>query len=74
MPLAQKMAETLCASGHVVAWLEEIELNARENWPLPRPVRFDVGQALEGHVDLSEAMLAIHAGLFYGLHFFAVDD
>ena len=67
LPLAQKMAETLCASGHVVAWLEEIELNARENWPLPRPVRFDVGQALEGHVDLSEAMLAIHAGLFYGL-------
>ena len=66
LPLVQMICSSL-AETHVVAWIDEIDLNAREQWPLPASLRFDLGQALEGHVDLSQAMHAIKPRLFYAL-------
>lgn len=66
-PLAQLLSQDLAVRGHTVAWIDEIDLSEREEWPLPGTVRFDVGQALEGHVDLSAAMQALKPQLFFGL-------
>jgi hypothetical protein len=66
LPLAQMLCHAL-ARHHVVAWMDEMDLNAREQWPLPASLRFDLGQALEGHVDLAQAMHTIQPGLFYAL-------
>lgn len=67
VPLAQLLSQDLTDRGHTVAWIDEINLAEREDWPLPCSIRFDVGQALEGHVNLSAAMQALKPQLFYGL-------
>ena len=67
LPLTQRISAELSEAGLTVAWIDEIDLSAREHWQLPATLRFDVGQALEGHVDLSDAMVALNPKLFYGL-------
>lgn len=67
LPLAQWICHDLADRGHGVAWLDEMDLNEREDWPLPTPVKFDLGQALGGHVKLAAALRALRPQLWYGL-------
>lgn len=67
IPLSQRLSYELADRGHMVAWIDEIDLVEREDWPLPSHLRFDLGQALDGHVDMSAAMHAIKPQLLYGL-------
>jgi len=66
LPLLQWICQDLSERGHNVAWLDEIDLREREDWPLPVPIRFDIGQALGGHVNLASAMRCVRPQLFYG--------
>jgi hypothetical protein len=38
------------------AWIDELDFDAREEWPMPCPVRFDLGQSLADHVPLASAL------------------
>lgn len=65
--LTQMLSQDLAERGHTTAWIDEIDLVEREDWPLPGSLRFDLGQALDGHVDLSAALQPLRPQLFYGL-------
>jgi hypothetical protein len=59
LPLAQACTRWLTEQQSRHAWVDELDFEARENWPLPRPVRFDLGQSLANHVPLASALLPL---------------
>lgn len=58
LPLAQACSRQLRQLQLRHAWVDELDFDLREEWPMPCPVRFDLGQALAGHVPLSSALRA----------------
>jgi hypothetical protein len=67
LPLTQVLSQVLADRGLKLVWLEELAMGQRESWPTACQVRFDVGQSLAGHVDLSAALHLIKPNLMYGL-------
>jgi hypothetical protein len=67
LPLTQKLCHDLVERGHKVAWVDEVDLSLRDGWPLPCRLRFDVGQALSEHVNLSAALHLLRPHLMYGM-------
>ncbi len=59
LPLAQACSRWLSEQQSRHAWIDELDFEAREHWPLPRPVRFDLGQSLGNHVPLASALLPL---------------
>lgn len=49
------------------AWLDELDLQRREDWPLPCSVRFDLGQSLQDRLPLSASLQPLQAGVWYAL-------
>lgn len=67
LPLAQITAHALVQQGFNLAWIDELDLGERQDWPLPCPVRFDLSQSLLGHVPLSSSLLPLNPQLWYAL-------
>jgi hypothetical protein len=67
LPLAQITAHALVQQGFSLAWIDELDLGNRQDWPLPCPVRFDLSQALMGHVPLAASLLPLNPQLWYAL-------
>ena len=56
LPMAQVCSRQLQRLQMRHAWVDELDFDLREEWPMPCPVRFDLGQALAGHVPLASAL------------------
>lgn len=56
LPLAKVCSRWLSEQQSRHAWIDELDFEAREHWPLPRTVRFDLGQSLGNHVPLASAL------------------
>lgn len=56
LPLAQVCNRMLRERGLHHAWVDEIDLNEREQWPLPCAVRYDLARSLANHVPLMAAL------------------
>jgi hypothetical protein len=59
LPLMHQVSVDLSSMGHTVLSVDELSMTLREDWPLPPRMRFDLAQALEGHVALSQAVSAL---------------
>jgi hypothetical protein len=53
LPLLQACSLQLRQLGMRHVGVDELDFDARESWPLPGPVRFDLGQSLNNHVPLA---------------------
>jgi hypothetical protein len=53
LPLLQACSLQLRQLGMRHVGVDELDFAARESWPLPGPVRFDLGQSLNNHVPLA---------------------
>lgn len=53
LPLLQACSFQLRQLGMRHVGVDELDFDARESWPLPGPVRFDLGQTLNNHVPLA---------------------
>lgn len=58
LPMAQLCSRQLQRLQMRHAWVDELDFDMREEWPMPCPVRFDLGQVLAGHVPLASALKA----------------
>lgn len=67
LPLLSRLAHDLGVRGHTAMWVDEVRLNAREGWPLPCRVRFDLSKALLGHEPLVHAVASLQPSLWYAL-------
>lgn len=67
LPLVQISAHAMVAQGLTVAWVDEVDLDEREDWPVPCPVRFDLAQVLAGHVPLADGLQALNPQFWYAL-------
>ena len=67
LPLVYQLGRDLALRGHTAMWVDELRLSAREGWPLPCPVRFDLSKALRGHEPLAHAVTPLHKSLWYAL-------
>ena len=67
LPVAQVLAHALVERGLNVAWIDEFDLSARLDWPLPCPVRFDLSQSLMNHVPLASGLQSLNPHLWYAL-------
>lgn len=67
LPLAQVLAHALVDRGFTLAWIDEFDLAARQDWPLPCPIRFDLTQSLMNHVPLASSLQALNPRLWYAL-------
>ena len=67
LPLTQITSHALVQQGFSLAWIDELDLGDRQDWPFPCPVRFDLSQALMGHVPLSSSLLPLNPQLCYAL-------
>lgn len=65
LPWVQGLVRAAAARGRQVAWLDEIDLGRREGWPLGAAVKFDLSQALMGHVPLSSSIVTGGPGWWY---------
>jgi hypothetical protein len=67
LPLVQISAHAMVSQGLTVAWIDEVDLDEREDWPVPCPVRFDLAQVLAGHVPLASGLHALNPQFWYAL-------
>ena len=67
LPLVQISAHAMVSQGLTVAWVDEVDLDEREDWPVPCPVRFDLAQVLAGHVPLARGLHALNPQFWYAL-------
>jgi hypothetical protein len=67
LPLVQISAHAMVSQGLTVAWIDEVDLDEREDWPVPCPVRFDLAQVLAGHVPLASGLQALNPQFWYAL-------
>lgn len=67
LPLLTQLGQDLAQRGHTAMWVDELRLSAREGWPLPTRVRFDLSKALHGHEPLAHAVTLVQNGLWYAL-------
>ena len=56
LPLAEICHQLLRQQQRRHAWIDELDFETRENWPMPCPVRFDLGQSMADHVPLSASL------------------
>ena len=67
LPLIESIGKEMIERQHTALWVDEIEFNEREQWPLPCKVKFDLSKTLLGHVDLDQTVSPLQAGFWYGL-------
>lgn len=59
LPLAEVCHQLMRQRQRRHAWIDELDFEDRENWPMPCPVRFDLGQSMANHVPLSASMQSL---------------
>lgn len=65
LPLGQALAHAWADEGHCLAWVDEIDAPQRERWPWPCRVRYDLAQAMAGHVPLAAATQQLDERLWF---------
>ena len=59
LPLGEVCSQLLRQQERRHAWIDELDFETRENWPMPCTVRFDLGQSMANHVPLSSALQSL---------------
>lgn len=67
LPLMHQLSVDLSSMGHTVLSIDELSLEQREDWPLPPRMRYDLSQALQDHVSLAQALVALTPSAWVGL-------
>lgn len=63
LPLAEVCSQLLRQQQRRHAWIDELDFDTREEWPMPCPVRFDLAQSMAQHVPLSASLHSLDKDL-----------
>jgi hypothetical protein len=65
LPLVQGLVHAWADQGYGLAWVDELDWGAREDWPWPCRVRFDLSQSMLDHVPLSASFSALDERVWF---------
>lgn len=65
LPLVQGLVHAWADQGYALAWVDELDLKQREDWPWPCRVRFDLAQSMLDHVPLSASLSALDERVWF---------